>query len=566
MATIALYASKLNQMAGLINDFKQTVSDYKSELFSLKTKTLTVNRSVCNLDDVISSIQSSSQTQEQKIASIEAFSQNSEQFISDAVSTDNNVADVINKSKDDFYDKYYYLKPDCEKNGWEKAGDWLVSAGEWCKEHWKLIVVIVLVIIAIVVIVCTFGTALGPFMLIVVGACKGLIMGALVGGLMGGATSWLSGGSFWEGFENGAFTGALTGALFGGLGAAGQLFGQAFGSSCQIFKVMGYVSKISGAFSLGMAGFDLISFGAGLIWGDNPLTAFNQKLHSSKLYNAFQFTVSAIAVFSTSAYNTMKPMSKVCFVAGTMILTASGLVAIENIKVGDKVISTDADTGANSEKSVIRTFVNESTDLAHIYVNGEKITATPGHLFYVIDKGWIPAGSLSQGSVLVLPEENRTEVKHVELEILKEPVRVYNFEVADWHTYHVGNAGVLVHNDCVQNKSDGVRREADMEAELSKKYPESEGYQIKREALLRDSSGKKVIDPETGTGRRIDFVVERKGKIVDSIEVTSQTATKDLQIAHEVNVRANGGNYVRLKNGSLVQIAEDLITRIVRRD
>ena len=28
-------------------------------------------------------------------------------------------------------------------------------------------------------------------------------------------------------------------------------------------------------------------------------------------------------------------------------------------------------------------------------------------------------------------------VSYVELEILEEPVVVYNFEVADWHTYYV---------------------------------------------------------------------------------------------------------------------------------
>lgn len=32
-----------------------------------------------------------------------------------------------------------------------------------------------------------------------------------------------------------------------------------------------------------------------------------------------------------------------CFVAETMILTATGLVAIENIKLGDIVISTNSD-------------------------------------------------------------------------------------------------------------------------------------------------------------------------------------------------------------------------------
>ena len=34
---------------------------------------------------------------------------------------DGDVADVINNSKDDFYDKYEYLKPECEKSWLEKA-------------------------------------------------------------------------------------------------------------------------------------------------------------------------------------------------------------------------------------------------------------------------------------------------------------------------------------------------------------------------------------------------------------------------------------------------------------
>lgn len=66
MATIALYAGKINQMPGLIKDVKKSVSDYNSELFSLKKKALTINKSVCDLDDVISSIQSSTQTQDEK--------------------------------------------------------------------------------------------------------------------------------------------------------------------------------------------------------------------------------------------------------------------------------------------------------------------------------------------------------------------------------------------------------------------------------------------------------------------------------------------------------------------
>ncbi len=46
MATIALYANKINQMPDLIKDIKQSVTDYKSELTALKTKTLSINKSL----------------------------------------------------------------------------------------------------------------------------------------------------------------------------------------------------------------------------------------------------------------------------------------------------------------------------------------------------------------------------------------------------------------------------------------------------------------------------------------------------------------------------------------
>lgn len=39
-------------------------------------------------------------------------------------------------------------------------------------------------------------------------------------------------------------------------------------------------------------------------------------------------------------------------------------------------------------------------------------------------------------------------VEQVQHEILEEPVKVYNFEVEDYHTYHVGVNYVLVHNAC----------------------------------------------------------------------------------------------------------------------
>ena len=43
-------------------------------------------------------------------------------------------------------------------------------------------------------------------------------------------------------------------------------------------------------------------------------------------------------------------------------------------------------------------------------------------------------------------------------EILESPIAVYNFEVADFHTYYVGKSAVLVHNVC------GARNTADQDA------------------------------------------------------------------------------------------------------
>lgn len=212
MATIALYANKINQMPGMINEVKRAVTDYKSELLALKMKTLTINKSVCNLDDVIRSIQASTQIQDEKVSSLELFYQNSERFITEVVSTDEKAADIIRQRKNDFYEEYSYLKPECEKEWLEQAGDWFVSVGEWCKERWKAAITIIIVAASVIVIVAVPAAA--P---ILIAAAKGAIFGAVTGGLMGGLTSLALGGSFLEGLENGAFMGAISGIIAGGM-------------------------------------------------------------------------------------------------------------------------------------------------------------------------------------------------------------------------------------------------------------------------------------------------------------------------------------------------------------
>jgi len=138
----------------------------------------------------------------------------------------------------------------------------------------------------------------------------------------------------------------------------------------------------------------------------------------------------------------------VCFVAGTPVLAACGYIAIEEIKAGDMVWAENPETGEKELKEVVRTFVNETTELIYVFVGNEEIITTPEHPFYSPVKGWTAACKLRAGDILVLQNGKYVTVEKVQYEILEESIAVYNFEVADFHTYYVGKSAVLVHNTC----------------------------------------------------------------------------------------------------------------------
>ena len=77
------------------------------------------------------------------------------------------------------------------------------------------------------------------------------------------------------------------------------------------------------------------------------------------------------------------------------------MLAIEKIKSGDKVISTDPETMETSPKTVLETYIREVTTLVHLTVNGEEIVTTVDHPFYVTNQGFIKAGELIVGDELL---------------------------------------------------------------------------------------------------------------------------------------------------------------------
>ena len=126
-----------------------------------------------------------------------------------------------------------------------------------------------------------------------------------------------------------------------------------------------------------------------------------------------------------------------CFAAGTPILTPDGAIAVEEVRAGDLVLSrNDADPSGPVEAKVVEELFVTVAPVLELRIEGRTITTTGGHPFFAQDRGWVPASELEPGErVLALSGEWLLvecvdDVGHV--------TTVYNFLVADYHTYFVG--------------------------------------------------------------------------------------------------------------------------------
>ncbi len=119
-------------------------------------------------------------------------------------------------------------------------------------------------------------------------------------------------------------------------------------------------------------------------------------------------------------------------------------------------------------------------------------------------------------------------------------------------------------NSPIKNKEEGLRREQFVKKNLNNQYPAENGNKVLPERTLYDSNGKIAIDTKTGKARKIDFVVlDNNNNVVDSIEVTSNTADKTAQLAKETRIRNNGGNFINY-DGKLIRIPDSINTRVLR--
>ena len=141
-----------------------------------------------------------------------------------------------------------------------------------------------------------------------------------------------------------------------------------------------------------------------------------------------------------------------------MLLADGAQADIEEIVVGDLVMSWDEASRTPVQRQVTRTFVTPAAELMSVVLEDagaeEVIISTPGHPWYVEGKGWTVTSQLEVGDLVPSVHGGFVRVGSTTWE--QERATVYNFEVEGTHTYFVGDSQALVHNTCGETHFPGV--------------------------------------------------------------------------------------------------------------
>jgi len=141
-----------------------------------------------------------------------------------------------------------------------------------------------------------------------------------------------------------------------------------------------------------------------------------------------------------------------CLAAGTPVWTAKGQLVIEQVRVGDLVLSQHAQTGELAYKPVLRTTVRPSGKLVRIQAAGEELQTSGGHLFWVAGQGWTKSRNIQSGHVL----HTVSGPAYVSFVESGSEAETYNLVVADFNTYFVGDAKILSHDNTVRTPTRAV--------------------------------------------------------------------------------------------------------------
>jgi hypothetical protein len=138
-------------------------------------------------------------------------------------------------------------------------------------------------------------------------------------------------------------------------------------------------------------------------------------------------------------------------------------------------------------RQIIGQFVTTNATIIDLFIQGveEAIGTTPSHPFWSIDRGgWVEAGDLRKGEKLQTLKGTAT----VETVKARPGTRtVYNIEIHKDHTFFVSSAHLWVHNQCMRDAKEALRKNDDFRKWFHKNYaPEMKGGSLDENPDLPD--------------------------------------------------------------------------------
>ena len=190
------------------------------------------------------------------------------------------------------------------------------------------------------------------------------------------------------------------------------------------------------------------------------LTSVSQSAYvvlDSSDYSLFRIDVETTDTYFVSASKPVIVHNAPCFVAGTMIHTEDGKKKIEDVIVGDKVVTYNHDNDSAEWKDVLEVMRKDNEYVVtYVFENGTKLTATPDHPLFVVGKGYSsyqPIQTKDDSGLDVEQVLLGDEVLHIDgygvtiEDIIEEEEKetVYNLKkVADNHNFYAND--FLAHN------------------------------------------------------------------------------------------------------------------------
>jgi hypothetical protein len=141
-----------------------------------------------------------------------------------------------------------------------------------------------------------------------------------------------------------------------------------------------------------------------------------------------------------------------CLEAGTVVWTDAGPRPIESLRIGDRVLSQEVETGELAYKPVLATTIRPRSPLVRIETHDDALCASGGHPFWVSGRGWVKARELVPGDRL----HDATGTTTVRSVVPHTEQQTYNLIVADFHTYFAGAGRVLSHDNTIRRQTNAV--------------------------------------------------------------------------------------------------------------